>query len=418
MKKLYRVLRLVLFACLTVGLFAGCDQSGNSGGGTEGGGNGKDTVVEGKWEYSIDFTTYVNLYVKEVEEEDFDAVIVKETFVYTNHSYGYGDVTAASAGLARKENGAYYVDFGEGEAKLVFGKNKITYTVGGVSTEFTYNTELDERWDRSSDTFVARKNKNDDRFIGRLRYSADRTQGEFFESWEGEHTPYSVFWVDDYVVCLDDDGNIVYLFGTGVWKHNFELEEDETPGMKTMAFYTINVKLGDHGKEIVFSADTGVDLFQGYYSHNDEIQNMTVCYGDTIRLPSVKPEAGYLFKGWNFKYQYDSGDPVYYGEAGALYTVKGLYPTFTAVYDVIEYTLTYSDGADAEGEVTGMPEAGGTISLESGELTLPAAPHRDGYTFAGWTLNGKTLGETYTLTEEDIPKEGKEIVITAAWTAE
>lgn len=415
MKKLFRFFALALSACLTVGLFAGCDLFGA---GTDDGGSGS---IEGVWIFRENAysDTAVEFEIAEVEGQPYDAVLIRAEIQYVpaelHPNVKLPTVTAAKAAFARAEDGAYYADFGEGEAKIVSRDKKLTYTLGDVTTEYVYDSELPERTIPKGETFST--NRWD--YLGRVRYSEDGTQAEFYTDYRGERTTYSALHVGSYDIFMDDADNIVYTIGRrGIWEHNFDLEEGATATLVTFTKCYIYFHLGDHGVKVPFQS-LMVDCLDNGYAFNYDSLRMEICYGDTVRLPNAEAAAGYTFTGWRLRYMgYDGSFNEYYDNVDMEFQYRKLNPHFYANYEAIVYDLTYSDGADAEGEVTGMPEAGGTISLESGELTLPAAPSRDGYNFAGWTLNGKPLGSAYTLTAEDIPKEGKEIVITAAWTAE
>ena len=111
-----------------------------------------------------------------------------------------------------------------------------------------------------------------------------------------------------------------------------------------------------------------------------------------ITLPAAPTKDGYTFAGW------DLNGTTY--AAGDSYTLTGDV-TFTALWTAVQtdYTATFdSNGGSAVSAITG-----------SGAITLPAAPTKAGYEFAGWLLDGTTYaaGDTYTLASD--------VTFTAQW---
>ncbi len=124
--------------------------------------------------------------------------------------------------------------------------------------------------------------------------------------------------------------------------------------------------------------------------------------GTTITLPKAPTEAGYTFAGWN------NGTSTY--AAGASYTLSsgGTPIVFTAQWTLIP-TDAYSFNAAG-----GAPTPSSGSGLDGTAMTLPSAPTRAGYTFAGWNNGTSTYaaGASYTLSSGGTP-----IVFTAQWTA-
>ena len=95
----------------------------------------------------------------------------------------------------------------------------------------------------------------------------------------------------------------------------------------------------------------------------------SVTTGSTATVPSYTPvKAGHTFKGW---YTSASG--------GSLYNTVSISAarTFYAQFNVIAYTVTWN----ANG---GTPSSSTTSQDYGAKLTLPTAPTRTGYAFAGW----------------------------------
>lgn len=106
----------------------------------------------------------------------------------------------------------------------------------------------------------------------------------------------------------------------------------------------------------------------------------------------VNPEkTGYCFAGWKLK---DSSD-----EPVVSYTVKTSEMTdikLEAVWEPIEYTITYSDaGCYYKYDIVNPV----SYTIESDDIVI-ATPHKDGYSFKGWVVSGdrtETLHESYVI---------------------
>lgn len=93
-------------------------------------------------------------------------------------------------------------------------------------------------------------------------------------------------------------------------------------------------------------------------------QVFEVVYGTAVAAPTADPtRVGYTFKGW---------DKV----APATMPAEDL--VFTAKWEINEHTITFKDGSNTVGTVTGNY---GTA------VTAPADPTKEGYTFTGWDAN-------------------------------
>ena len=110
-----------------------------------------------------------------------------------------------------------------------------------------------------------------------------------------------------------------------------------------------------------------------------------VLTNEYVTLPSPPLKNGYTFNGWYSDYEltqvanwipsYTSGDRTFYGK-----------------WTPTTYTITYMDGDDT---ISGLVPTNFTIV--SSDVILPTAgPEKEGYTFAGWTLDSAGAGETVT----------------------
>ena len=83
--------------------------------------------------------------------------------------------------------------------------------------------------------------------------------------------------------------------------------------------------------------------------------------------------------------------------------------------DIHVYTVAYANGLDEASEetVTDMPEKDTNYYLGTYTVTT-AVPTREGYTFDGWTLDGKQVGETIDLSKIS-NKTAAEVTLTAQW---
>ncbi|WP_052306579.1 InlB B-repeat-containing protein [Acetivibrio clariflavus] len=118
---------------------------------------------------------------------------------------------------------------------------------------------------------------------------------------------------------------------------------------------------------------------------------ITQDYGNEVEAPADPTREGYTFVGWM--------------EDNEIVSVPTIMPardiTLIAEWEINQYTITFdSNGGSYVAPIT---QDYGT------EVEAPANPTREGYTFAGWKLEG----ENYTITV----MSGKNITLVAEWTA-
>lgn len=119
--------------------------------------------------------------------------------------------------------------------------------------------------------------------------------------------------------------------------------------------------------------------------------------GDLITVENAVTKTGYTFVGWR------SGG-IDYGP-GASLQVGTSAITFQAQWTAINYTLVYDSNG---GAAVATPTSTKTYQ-ES--FTTPAAPNRDGYTFAGWLDGATTINASAATT-----MPASNLTLTAQWT--
>ena len=100
-----------------------------------------------------------------------------------------------------------------------------------------------------------------------------------------------------------------------------------------------------------------------FVSGEETLKSETLDYNSAIAAPADPTKTGYTFKGWS---------PAY--EEGATVPAKDV--TYTAVWDVNKYTITFD--TDGGSEVAAITQDYAT------DVTAPADPTKTGYTFKGW----------------------------------
>ena len=115
---------------------------------------------------------------------------------------------------------------------------------------------------------------------------------------------------------------------------------------------------------------------------NQQSYNVTV----SATLMSAPTKTGYEFTGWRLETSQASSDGYWVAgdyEAGQVIPL-GKYGNVTLVaqWDAVEYTITYNHNND----LTNPTKETATYMITD-DLTLAAAPTREGYKFTGWNLN-------------------------------
>lgn len=140
--------------------------------------------------------------------------------------------------------------------------------------------------------------------------------------------------------------------------------------------------------------------FNGNATGVEGTMNRQVASSATALTSNSFTRPGYAFAGWN-----TAADGT-----GTTYTDAASYPftastTLYAQWTPVAYTVSYNTQG-------GSTVAGSTYTIGT-SVTLPAAPTRNGYTFAGWftgATGGTALGATYS------PPSTGNITLFAQWT--
>lgn len=123
------------------------------------------------------------------------------------------------------------------------------------------------------------------------------------------------------------------------------------------------------------------------------LKTAQVPHGDYITAPSVAPRDGYTFDGW-IDTAGNAFDPTKAITAAATYTAK-----WTKIQpDEVSVTFNSSGGSAVADQIV----------AKGGKIKEPAAPTKEGYTFAGWMWNGKAFDFNTAIYDS--------ITLTASWT--
>lgn len=130
-----------------------------------------------------------------------------------------------------------------------------------------------------------------------------------------------------------------------------------------------------------------------FVSDGATVATESVAYGEAVHAPAIDSKAGYDLDGWytdpEFEHPFDFTTPV-----------KSAF-TLYAKWEAQTFTVHFTTGGGASTVEDQVVEYGKTAER-------PADPTRDGYTFAGWTLDGVAYSF-------DTPVTG-DLDLVASWT--
>ncbi len=211
-------------------------------------------------------------------------------------------------------------------------------------------------------------------------YTFNRWHMEIPTTMPGYDLSFKALWTPiDYTITFDTDGGsdvapITQGYETALTEpaaptkagYTFAGWEPEFP--KTMPLNGMELKAKWEVAKYTISFDT---------DGGSEVADITGEYGSAVTAPAAPTKEGYTFAGW------DADIPE---------TMPANDMTLKAIWKVNQYTITF----DTDGGSTVAPITQDYDSL----ITPPAAPVKEGYTFAGWSseVPGKMPAENLTLT--------------------
>lgn len=182
------------------------------------------------------------------------------------------------------------------------------------------------------------------------------------------------------------------------WYKDWNPRYTDVNHTKTPYDYTEHIGTGDVPLVAAYTPVAKFDVtFDLNYDGAPEATVQKVEDGQTATEPSVPTREGYVFKGWYT--EATGGDKYDFSQSVTADTT--LYAHWAKTYTV-SYHL--DDGKGAEG----ADYTEKTVE-ENTEITLAAAPTKDGYTFTGWSDGTNTYQPGATLTVNG------DITLTAQW---
>ncbi len=213
----------------------------------------------------------------------------------------------------------------------------------------------------------------------------------------------TAFWeIQKYTITFDTDGGsavapITEDYGTAITKpsdptkpgYTFLRWDTEIPGTMPANNMTIKAVWEANEYTIAFEENGGTD-----------VENITKAYDTDVTAPANPTKKGHNFVHW---YEQGSEDTAYVFNKMPLGGV-----TLYAKWDAIEYTININ----ANGGTNKDGSAIESIAQDYGtEITAPADPVKEGYTFNGWFVAGTETKYTF---PETMPDEN--VNIEAKWT--
>jgi len=171
--------------------------------------------------------------------------------------------------------------------------------------------------------------------------------------------------INQYTVTFKVDGEVYKTF---TQDYGTAITIPETP---TKEGYTFsgwqNVASTVPAQDVTYEANFTVNNYTlKFVADGTVVSEKSVDYGSAITAPTVPAKTGYTFVSW--------------GDMAATMPAKDV--TYTAEYRINQYTVTFK----VDGEVFK------TFTQDYGSnITIPAAPSKEGYSFSGWQNVAKTV---------------------------
>ena len=217
--------------------------------------------------------------------------------------------------------------------------------------------------------------------------------GYTFKGWDkvipatipAENVTIKAQWqINQYTITFDTDGGSEVAAITQNYATDVAAPANPTKTGYTFKGWDKEIPATIPAENVTIKAQWQINQYTvKFVSDEKTLKTETLDYNSAIAAPADPTKTGYTFKGWS---------PAY--EEGA--TVPAEDVTYTAVWDVNKYTITFD--TDGGSEVA-------TITQDyASAVTAPADPTKTGYTFAGWD---KEIPAT-------VPAE--DVTIKATWT--
>ena len=270
-------------------------------------------------------------------------------------------------------------------AKWTVNNYTVTWDVDGATTEETY-------------AYGATINKK----------AAPEKEGYTFAGWEGytdgmtmpaENKTFKATWtVNEYNVEFIVDG-VAVQSGKVAYGADVKAPADPAKEGHTFAGWTPAVPATQGAADATYTAQWTVNQYTVTYANTGDatIAAVTADYGTAIAPVADPTWEGYSFTGW--KWTNAEGAEIF-----APATVPAYNVTATAQWKANSYTIEWI--------VDGTTVAANAHDFGA-DVTVPAAPEKAGYIFAGWTWakeDGSAVASSTTMPAYNV-------VATAQWTA-
>ena len=222
---------------------------------------------------------------------------------------------------------------------------------------------------------------------------ADPTKvGYTFAGWDkeipatmpAENVTITASWtINNYTITFDVDGGSEVAPITQAYATAVTAPEAPTKEGYTFAGWDKEIPATMPAEDLVITASWTINQYTITFNTDggSAIDAITQDYATAVTAPEAPTKVGYTFAGWD-------------KEIPATMPAEDL--VITASWTINEYTITFDvDGGSA---IEAITQAYGT------DVTAPAAPTKEGYTFGGW--------------DKEIPATmpAENVTITASWT--
>ena len=220
--------------------------------------------------------------------------------------------------------------------------------------------------------------------------------GYYFNGWVGipETMPAAQvritpdFQLESYTLVFNTDGGSAIDDATVKFGDDFEAPADPTKVGYTFAGWDAEIPakiedLGENGAVVTFNAIWTINQYTITFANTGDttIAPITQNYATEVTAPAAPTKVGYTFAGWDI-------------EVPATMPAEDV--TITANWTINQYTITF--------DTVGGTEIAAITQDYATTVAAPAAPTKEGYTFAGW--------------DKEIPATmpAEDVTITANWT--